>query len=161
MQVSSNLHPTRRRAVLQFQRDVTVFFNVARDNIEEERIDWNISRFIASAVTCREVPNLEDEDVKELNVNFHHQGLLLKSMNIHVPMTWTANLFLKFLSFTSFQNDDTISCVSSLNEDLDKRTNDICELVEVWSSATVWGLTNIANEAECDGEVSGGEYCGC
>jgi hypothetical protein len=159
--LSSNLHPTRRKAVLLFPNDVTVFFNIANYNTEELRTEWSITRFITTAVSCREVPNLDDDIWKELCVNFHHGGYLVNHMNIRVPMSWTANLFLTFLSFTSYRNDATISCVSDITEEDDVRKNDICEIVEMWKCKPFYVLESIARDAEHNGEISGGEYCGC
>jgi hypothetical protein len=159
--LSSILHPTRRRAVLLFPNDVTVFFNIATDNFEEARTDWKITRFVATAVCCREVPNLDDDIWKELNVNFHHDGFLVDNMNIRVPMSWTANLFLTFLSFTAYENDATISCVSDVTEEEGVKKNDICEIVEMWKTKPVYVLERIAMESEHNGVISGGEYCGC
>jgi hypothetical protein len=159
--LSSILHPTRRRAVLLFPNDVTVFFNIATDNFEEERTDWKITRFIATAVCCREVPNLDDDIWKELNVNFHHEGYLIENMNIRVPMSWTANLFLTFLAFTSYDNNGTITCVSDVTEEEGVKKNDICEIVETWKTKPFYVLENIGMESEHNGVISGGEYCGC
>ena len=104
---------------------------------------------------------MENEDVKELNVNFHHEDHLVQSMNIHVPMTWTANLFLTFLSFTSFQNDATNLCVSDIKEENEERENDICEIVGMWKERHFEILEQIGRDTEHNGVISGGEYCGC
>ena len=161
----SNLHPTRRKAVLLLRADVTVFFNVASDNEEEERLDWNMSRISARALTCREVPLLEegedDEYKKQFIVCFHHEGVLVKSFHVNVPLTWTAQMFLIFIADQAYADDGTISCVSSLDPNDLLRTNDISCLVEANKTYHPDNLMNLAMMSQFKNDVSGGDYCGC
>ena len=124
-----------------------------------------MSRFIAPVLTCREVPLLEEgedyENKKQFVVCFHHEGVLVNCFHVNVPLTWTAQMFLIFIADQAYADDGMISCVSSLDENDNLRTNNISCLFELNKTYNPENLMNIAMMSDFINDVSGGDYCGC